>query len=111
MIFGYENGAQALLTCTSLARTATRACISGTDARVEIEGNFYAPSSFTLIQRSGEQQQFHFTTEGRGLHYQAIEVARCIAQGRTESAVMPLDETISIMETMETVLGHLAQGR
>jgi predicted dehydrogenase len=106
MIFGYESGAQALLTCTSLARTATRACITGTDARVEIDGDFYAPTSFTLIQRSGERQQFEFATEGRGLHYQAIEVARCIAEGRTESAIMPLDETISIMETMESVMSH-----
>jgi predicted dehydrogenase len=104
MIFGYESGAQALLTCTSLARTATRACIAGTDARVEIDGDFYAPTSFTLIQRCGERQQFEFATEGRGLHYQAIEVARCIAEGRTESAIMPLDETISIMETMERIM-------
>lgn len=104
MIFGYDGGAQALLTCTSLARTATRACIAGTEARIEIEGDFYAPTSFSFIQKSGERRRFEFATEGRGLHYQAIEVARCIAAGRIESEVMPLDETISILETMETVL-------
>lgn len=104
MIFGHENGAQALLTCTLRARTATRASIAGTEARIEIEGDFYAPSSFTLIRRSGERRMYEFATEGRGLHYQAIEVARCVADGRTESSLMPLDESISIMETMESVL-------
>ncbi len=107
MLFGYEDGAQAMLTCTSMARTATRACIAGTEARIEVDADFYAPSSFTLIKRSGESKRFGFAHQGRGLHYQAVEVARCIAQGHTESAVMPLDETVAIMETMERVMAYL----
>ena len=31
-------------------------------------------------------------------------MARCIEEGMLESPMMPLDETISIMETMEQVL-------
>ncbi len=107
MLFGYESGAQAVLTCTSHARTATRACISGVKARIEIAGDFYAPTSFRLIQRSGEESRFEFSSEGRGLHHQAIEVARCIDAGLLESAVMPLDETVAIMETMDRVLAFL----
>ena len=108
MIFGYDNGAQALLTCTSLARTSTRACIAGAEARIEIDSDFYAPTSFRLIKRSGEVTAFDFDTVGRGLHYEASEVARCIREGLLESPLMPLDETIEIMATMEEVLAHLA---
>lgn len=107
MIFGYENGAQALLTCTSLARSEIRSSIVGTEARIEIEGDFYAPTSFTLISRDGEAQRFEFAHEGRGLRHQADEVARCISEGLTESPLMPLNETVSIMETMEQVLEYL----
>ncbi|MGA2122856.1 MAG: Gfo/Idh/MocA family oxidoreductase [Acidimicrobiales bacterium] len=104
MIFGYENGAQSTLSCTSLARTATRACVSGTLARVEIAGDFYAPTSMTLITRDDKREEFSFTTQGRGLHYEAQEVARCLREGWKESDVMPLDESIAIMETMDQVL-------
>jgi predicted dehydrogenase len=104
MIFGYAGGAQSTLTCTSLARTATRACVSGTAARVEIEGDFYAPTAFTLISKDGDREAFSFETEGRGLHYQAQEVAHCLRAGLLESEVLPLDETVSIMETMDRVL-------
>ncbi len=104
MVFGYENGAQAVLSCTSAARTPTRASISGTDARIEIGGSFYAPGPFTLVQRNGDEQRFEFESVGSGLHYEASEVARCIDEGVLESPSMPLDETISIMETMEQVL-------
>ncbi|MEO9181096.1 MAG: Gfo/Idh/MocA family oxidoreductase [Acidimicrobiales bacterium] len=104
MVFGYESGAQAVLSCTSAARTPTRASISGTDARIEIAGSFYAPGPFTLVQRNGDEQNFEFESVGRGLHYEAREVARCIEEGLLESPLMPLDETISIMGTMEQVL-------
>jgi predicted dehydrogenase len=104
MAFAYEGGAQSLLSCTSLARTATRACVSGTLARVEIEADFYAPTSFTVIARSGDREHFTFETSGRGLHYQAQEVARCLREGLLESDAMPLDESIAIMETIDAVL-------
>lgn len=104
MLFGYANGAQAVLSCTSGARTATRACVSGTLGRIEIDGDFYAPNSFTLISRDGESERFDFATQGRGLHYEAEEVARCLREGLLESAGMPLDESVAIMETMDQVL-------
>jgi predicted dehydrogenase len=107
MLFGYGHGAQAVLTCTSSARTPTRACVSGTKARVEIDGDFYAPSSFSLISRDGHAERFEFATKGRGLHYQTEEVARCLRDGSTESSVMPLDESVAIMQTIESVLSFL----
>jgi predicted dehydrogenase len=104
MAFGYAGGAQSILGCTSLARTTTRACVSGTRARVEIDGDFYAPTSFNLITKEGEREHFTFEASGRGLHYQAQEVARCLREGLLESDAMPLDESISIMETIDAVL-------
>ena len=106
MIFRYPSGAQALLNCTSSARTPTAAVISGTEARIEIDGVFYAPSSFTLITRDGTSTRFDPPYEGKGLHYEADEVARCLRAGLLESPLMPLDETIGIMETMDAVLAH-----
>jgi predicted dehydrogenase len=107
MVFSYESGAQALLTCTSSAKTETRASIVGTKARIEIEGDFYAPTSFTLKYRDGPSEKFEFEHRGRGLHYQVAEVSRCLAAGETESPIMPLDETVTIMETMDRVLERL----
>ena len=107
MIFGYDSGAQAVLTCTSSARSATRACVTGTKARIEVDGDFYGPAGFRLVSRTGEVTRFDFDVAPRGLRYQAVEVARCLSQGRLESDVMPLDETVSIMETMEKVMATL----
>jgi predicted dehydrogenase len=106
MLFGYDNGAQAVLTCTLRAKSPTRAAIVGTDARIEVEGDFYAPATVTLIPRKGDPVRVESRHEGRGLRHQADEVARRLAAREAESPLMPLDETISIMETMDTVLAQ-----
>jgi predicted dehydrogenase len=103
MVFGYESGAQAVLTCTLRAKSPTRASIVGTDARIEIDGDFYAPAAVTLVPRDGAPTRVESTHEGRGLRHQADEVARRLAGGELESPVMPLDETVSIMETMDEI--------
>jgi predicted dehydrogenase len=108
MVFGYESGAQSVLSCTLRAKSPTRASIVGTNARIEIDGDFYAPAAVTLLPRQGEPIRVEAMHEGRGLRHQADEVARCLAAGELESPVMSLGETISIMVTMDTVQ---AQGR
>ena len=106
MLFGYPSGAHAVLTCTSSAATPVRAAVVGTEARIEIDTVFYAPTSFTLIRRDGEATRFEPAHSGTGLHYEAEEVARCLRAGLLESPLMPLDESIAIMETMDTVLAQ-----
>jgi predicted dehydrogenase len=109
MAFGYANGAQAVLHCTSGAQGPTSAAIVGTEARIEVEGNFYSPSRFRLITRDGAVTDYRDPHEGHGLRHEADEVARCVAEGLLESPLMPLDETVSIMETMDAVLAQAAR--
>jgi predicted dehydrogenase len=109
MLLRYGGGAHAVLTCTLSAKSPTRATIVGTRARIEVEGDFYAPSQFTLIGRDGEQVSFDGRSDGRGLRFEADEVARCLREGLLESPLMPLDESVAIMETMDAVLAGAAR--
>jgi predicted dehydrogenase len=108
ILLGHETGAHAVLTCTLRAKSPTRGAIVGTNARIEIEGDFYAPAAVTLLPRDGEPTRFEFTDAGRGLYHQADEVARRLAAGELESPFMSLDETVSIMTTMDAVLAQAA---
>ena len=101
ILLGYEGGAHAVLTCTLRAKSPTRAAIVGTEGRIEIEGAFYAPAAFMVGSR-GETQRVDIPSEGR-LRYEADEVARCVEEGLLESPLMPLDETVAIMRTMDAV--------
>jgi predicted dehydrogenase len=105
MLLGHSSGAHAVLTCTSAAVSATRASVVGTQARIDLDGPFYAPGGFTLTPRVGGPTRFDPAHQGVGLHYEAAEVARCVREGLLESPVMPLDESIAIMRTMDAVRG------
>lgn len=109
MVFGYASGAHALLTCTLRARSPTRAAVVGTDARIELEHRFYGPTSIALIPREGEPTLVPSTHEGNGLRHEADEVARCLAADELESPLLGLDESISIMETMDVVRAQAAR--
>lgn len=102
-LLGYVSGAHAVLTCTLSAVSPTWASVVGTDARIEIEGEFYAPTSFTVVERSGRRTRFDRPVDGVGLRFEADEVARCLESGWVESPTMPLDESVSIMRTLDTI--------
>jgi predicted dehydrogenase len=103
VLLHHESGAHAVLTSTLEVRTPTTATIAGTEARVEIESVWYKPSAFTLVRQDGPSERFASPQRGRGMFYEAEEVARCLREGRVESDVMPLDETISIAATMDEI--------
>jgi predicted dehydrogenase len=110
MLFGYDSGAQAVLTCTLRAKSPNRAAIVGTEARIEVDGAFYRPTSVTLVPRDGEPTRFEADHEGLGLRHEADEVARRLASGERESPHLSLEETISIMDTMDAVLAQVDAG-
>jgi predicted dehydrogenase len=103
IVLQHPDGAHASLTATLRAAGPTRAFVVGTDARVEIDSAFYAPTAFTLIGRDGSVERYDEPHEGGGLRHEAAEVMRCLREGRLESDGMPLDETVAIMETMDEV--------
>jgi len=103
IVHTYDSGAHAVLTTTLRALGPNRAAIVGTEARLEIDSVFYSPSSFTVTSRDGSTERWEEPHEGRGLRHQAAEVMRCLRAGKQESDVMPLDETVAIMRTMDEV--------
>jgi predicted dehydrogenase len=106
ILLGYPSGAQSVINCTSSAVSPTTAAIVGTEGRIEIGRRWYGPTAFTLTPRTGEPVRFQPELAGHGLRLEADEVARCIGAGLHESPLMPLDETVAIMETMEEVLAQ-----
>jgi predicted dehydrogenase len=107
MILQFEGGAHAVLTTTLRGQSECHAVIVGREGRIEIDDVFYVPGSFRVIPRvdreDGEPEVHAFDEPGHGLRYQAAEVGRCLRAGLTESPRMTLDETVSIMETLDEV--------
>ena len=108
VILEYKSGAQAILNMTNLAATPNRALIIGRDARIEIDRTFYSPTTFKVINHKDEIiDGWDKKYVGHGLREEAIEFARCLRAGEKETPMLPLDETLSIMKTIEEIKNQI----
>ncbi|MDQ0618599.1 Gfo/Idh/MocA family protein [Arthrobacter globiformis] len=97
----YPSGAQAQL-MTSLTTVSTQtATVSGTKGMLRCNAPLFNPTELTITTGSGESRVEKFTPAGRGYTYQLREVLRCVQQGLTESATMPLAESLITMTLLD----------
>lgn len=107
MLLRYASGAHALLSCTMASRGSVSAMIVGDKARIEIDGSFYAPTSFRVITRDGDVTEYPKSYEGLGLREEALEFARVVRAGEIESPLMTHQTSIELMEMMDEIRGQI----
>jgi dihydrodiol dehydrogenase / D-xylose 1-dehydrogenase (NADP) len=101
-VFGYEGGKLATLSAAIRTNTPQDAWIIGTEATLHLPEFWHAQS--VRVLREGEAPQvFELPFESTGYNYEAAEAMRCLRAGKLESAIMPLDETLAIMQTMDSI--------
>lgn len=99
---GYAGGQVALLSAAIRTSAPHEALILGTEGRIKLHDAWWKPSLLTLTTADGDET-IEPEAVGNGYNYQAAEVMRCLREGRTESPIMPLDETLSIMRTLDDI--------
>ena len=104
-----STGAMGVLGTTMVTKTPTVAAVCGTRARLEIDGPFYAPRAVVrLVATDGtELDRFSNPDTEHGLHFEAAEVARRVTAGELESPLMPLAETLTIMDALDDVRAQI----
>jgi predicted dehydrogenase len=107
MLLGYSSGAIAVLHCGLTAQTSQTASVAGTKGRIELATPFWRPTTMTLHRDGTESETFTLDLNGHGYTYQAEAVAEYVGAGLTESPIMPLDETVAIIRTLDDIAAHL----
>ena len=95
-----------------IARTPSRASVSGSEAWMELDGPFHVPGGFTFganafTSTPERWEDLSGVSMLDGLSWQATAAARFIGDGRTESPLHTLDETSSILDTADSILAQL----
>ena len=102
-IFEYSGGRQAVINTVMNAKTPTTASINGTNARLELATSFYRPTDMRLVYNDGRIVEFKNEYRGHGLREQAIYFEKMLITGKKDSELLPIAETISIMETIDEI--------
>jgi predicted dehydrogenase len=80
--------------------------IAGTDGVIDLPAMMHCPNALTVSSAAGVER-IDATYEGNGLRFEIDEVHRCLAEGRTESSVVPLDESIALATTLDAIRAEL----
>ena len=102
ILLSYDAGQIASLSCAITTRTSQDARIFGTEGAIHIP-NFSGATSATLEVLGKDPLQLEIPFTENGFEYQVLEVINCLRAGKLESDVMPLDESLSIIKTMDVV--------
>ena len=100
----YPGGATASLFSTIAAQTDNRCVLYGTRGKLRFLGRFHAPTG-VQVQLNGAEgpPATAAPTPGHGYHYEAAHVQACLAQGRLESPLLPLDFSLQLMQQLDAV--------
>ncbi len=102
-ILGYDQGQLAVLSVAVRTNTSQEAHLLGTIGKIRLHPSWWRGTTLTLSVAGKEDLTMDLPHVGNGYNYQAAEVMRCLRAGQTESSIMPLDETLSIMKTMDQI--------
>lgn len=107
ILLGYASGAVALLHCNHVAASPQTATVTGTTGRIDVAAPFHRPDRMTLHRGDAEPETFGIEVRGSGFSDQAEEVARRLLAGEPESPIMPLEESLGIHRTLDTIMAGL----
>lgn len=102
LLFEYDDGRKAMLNGSVRLGLVNDAFLYGTKGYIHIP-NFLFAASASLHVRDEEPVHFNCDRKTKGYNYEAMEAMACLREGRTESSVMPIDETLQIMQTLDAI--------
>jgi predicted dehydrogenase len=103
MVFRHKRGQISTIYTSIIAQTPGEALIFGTKGSIRIHHPVFCPRKITVSIQGTFDKVIDVPFEGNGYQYEAAEVMACIREGKLQSDIMPLKETLSVMRTMDRI--------
>lgn len=107
LLLDHGDGRRAILYCTLRSATPGQARIFGSEGYLDILPRFHHPVQM-IVNRAGEPpREVSRPPLGAGYSHELIEVTECMRAGRSESAIMPLDDTLTVQRVLDEACAQL----
>jgi len=103
MTLTYADGALAILDSTLLVKTDMVGVIYGETGTIRIHGRFHESQSMTLEREDGSTELFSADRQTFGYEYEIRHVMQCLEEGRTESPLWSLDNSVDLINLLDAV--------
>jgi predicted dehydrogenase len=102
-VMEYSAGRLAVISFSLRFTSPQEACIIGTAGQIRIHRPWWHADSITISRGGRDEETITLPNLGNGYPHEAVEVMECLRGGKLESRVMPLDETLHIMQTLDAI--------
>lgn len=103
-IFRYPRGALAMLLSSLECETRQEAFISGTLGNIRIHKQCWKPQKMTFMETNGEEEEtIEMPFKGNGFNYEAESFGNLFLEGKKESPIMSLSESLEIMSQLDQI--------
>lgn len=109
-VIANQDGSTATVFSSIETDSPQGAWIAGTEGTLELTRPIYAGSELVLRSSDGaiaDRRSFTENSPAVGLGWEAAHVAQCIAEGLTQSPVMPLATSLAIAQLMDEIAAAL----
>jgi hypothetical protein len=107
LLLGYADGRSATLMTSLHNGLPGQARVFGTAGWIDVPPRFHHPRSIVLHRLGAEPEELTLPQLGAGYSHELIEVTGCVRAGRSESAVMPLADTLAVQQVLEQAADQL----
>lgn len=108
--FQYPAGRLAIGHSTIAANTSLSAHLYGTEGTIFLHPRWHHTQKITISRYDGRQESFQdleIPYVGRGYSYEAAHVMQCLDNELLESEIVPLELSLDLVETLETIRGKV----
>lgn len=103
VILDFEDGVLADLSSAITAEIGKDAVIIGEKGKIIIPNFFFAQAAELYDAEGKLVDSFEEPFITNGYEYEAMEVNRCLQEGKLESAILPLKDTLDIIKIMDEI--------
>lgn len=98
-----HRGGMSTLSTSFIADSSMEAIVAGSDGHIRVHAPFHHSPRLTIERRGEVVETIDTSYEGSGYRFEVEEVHRCLLEGATESQRMSLDDTLTVMSTLDEI--------
>jgi dihydrodiol dehydrogenase / D-xylose 1-dehydrogenase (NADP) len=103
IILAFDHGRLAVMYSALQTETSHEATIMGTEGMLRLHRSWWCGNKLTLIRPDKSEQFMELPSHDNGFIYEIQAAHQDLREGRVENALMPLDESLAILQTMDAI--------
>ena len=107
LLLGWSDGRSAALTTSLRTVLPGTARVVGTAGWIDVLPRFHHPDTIVLHRAGAEPETITRPHLGGGYAHELVEVTDCLRAGATESATMPLADTLAVQAVLQRAADQL----